>query len=100
MFRVLVVEDSAVVRELLTHILESDPALQVVGTANDGEEGVAAAQSQEPDVITMDINMPKLDGFEATHRIRTQWPVEQQPYIIAMTAYALMGDAERCLGWA
>jgi CheY-like chemotaxis protein len=45
----------------------------------------------------MDVQMPEMDGFEATQRIRTEWPVEQQPYIIAMTAYALTGDAERCL---
>lgn len=74
MFRVLVVEDSAVVRELLIHILESDPSLQVVGTANDGEEGIEAAKNQEPDVITMDVNMPRLDGFEATRMIMESVP--------------------------
>jgi two-component system chemotaxis response regulator CheB len=74
MFRVLVVEDSAVVRELLIHILESDPTLQVIGTANDGEEAVAAAIIRQPDVITMDVNMPKLDGFEATRQIMETAP--------------------------
>jgi two-component system chemotaxis response regulator CheB len=74
MFRVLVVEDSAVVRELLIHILESDPALQVVATAANGEEAVAAAMMQQPDVITMDIHMPKMDGFEATRQIMETVP--------------------------
>lgn len=74
MFRVLVVEDSAVIRELIVHILESDPALQVIGTANDGEEAIKAAQSEQPDVITMDINMPKIDGFEATRQIMETTP--------------------------
>lgn len=84
MFRVLVVEDSAVVRELIVHILESDPLLQVIGTANDGEEAVAAAQSQQPDIITMDINMPRLDGFEATRRIMESAP---KPIVIVTASW-------------
>jgi two-component system chemotaxis response regulator CheB len=74
MFKVLVVEDSAVMREFLTAILASDPALQVIGTANNGEEAIAAAKRLQPDVITMDINMPKLDGFEATRQIMETAP--------------------------
>ncbi len=84
MFRVLVVEDSAVIRELIVHILESDPLLQVIGTANNGEEAVAAAQNQQPDVITMDINMPKLDGFEATRRIMETAP---KPIVIVTASW-------------
>ncbi|MFH1569292.1 MAG: chemotaxis-specific protein-glutamate methyltransferase CheB [Gemmatimonadota bacterium] len=74
MIEVLVVEDSAVVREFLTHILDSDPGIHVVGTAQDGEEAVKAVAQTKPDVITMDINMPKLDGFEATRRIMETCP--------------------------
>jgi two-component system chemotaxis response regulator CheB len=72
--RVLVVEDSASKRELLVHILDSDPRLAVVGTARNGEEAIAAARELRPDVITMDVVMPKLDGLDATRRIMETCP--------------------------
>jgi two-component system chemotaxis response regulator CheB len=73
--RVLVVDDSRVVAELLTHVLSSDERIRVVGVAADGEAAVEAAQRLKPDVITMDIHMPRLDGFEATRRIMETCPV-------------------------
>lgn len=66
---VLVVEDSAVVREFLVHLLGSDPGIRVVGIARDGEEALVAVRRYRPDVITMDIHMPKMGGLEATRRI-------------------------------
>lgn len=74
MIRVLVVEDSPVVREFLTHLLGSDPEIDVIGTAVNGERAVETAQRLRPDVITMDIHMPEMDGFDATRRIMETAP--------------------------
>src|SRR3972149_10018220 len=74
MIKVLIVEDSKVVQEFLVHILTSDPAIQVVGVAENGEEALEAAKKKRPDVITMDIHMPKVDGFEATRAIMETVP--------------------------
>jgi two-component system, chemotaxis family, protein-glutamate methylesterase/glutaminase len=73
--KVLVVDDSWVIRELLTHLLGGDPEIQVIGTAGNGEEALAALAREKPDVITMDIHMPKLDGLETTRRIMQTQPV-------------------------
>jgi two-component system chemotaxis response regulator CheB len=72
---VLVVEDSPVVREFLSYILNSDPAIRVIGTAHNGTEALQLAEKLKPDVITMDIGMPGMDGYEATRRIMETHPV-------------------------
>ncbi len=72
--RVLIVDDSAFMRKVLETILTSDPQLQVVGHAKDGREAVALAESLKPDAITMDINMPHMDGLQATAQIMTTNP--------------------------
>ncbi len=72
--RVLIVEDSAFMRKVLHDIIVADPAMEVVGQGRDGREGVSLAQSLQPDVITMDVNMPHLDGLQATELIMTQNP--------------------------
>ena len=73
--KVLVVEDSAVQRAFLVHMLNSEPGFTVIGTARNGEEAIAFLNENDPDVITMDVNMPKLDGFETTRRIMETKPV-------------------------
>jgi two-component system chemotaxis response regulator CheB len=73
-FRVLVVDDSAFMCKVLESIFNADDQLQVIGRAKDGREAVSMAESLKPDVITMDINMPHMDGLQATAQIMTTNP--------------------------
>ena len=70
----LIVEDSAVVLEHLRRIISADPRLEVAGVATSGEEAVALVGRVLPDVISMDIHLPGIQGFEATRRIMAQRP--------------------------
>ncbi len=74
MIRVVVADDSDTVRALLVAILRSDPGITVVGEARTGAEAVELAVRLAPDVITMDIQMPQMDGFEATSEIMSRAP--------------------------
>jgi|SRR5579883_74428 two-component system chemotaxis response regulator CheB len=73
-FRVLVVDDSAFMRKVLESIFNADEMLQVIGHAKDGREALVLAESLKPDVITMDLNMPHMDGLQATAQIMTTNP--------------------------
>jgi len=72
--RVLVVDDSAFMCKVLQEIINSDPQLEVAALARDGRDAVSLAESLRPDVITMDINMPHVDGLQATELIMSQHP--------------------------
>ena len=74
MIRILIVDDSATIRTLLKAIFESDPEMLVVGMASNGVEAAAQTALLKPDVITMDILMPVMNGFEATRRIMAENP--------------------------
>ncbi|MEK6691438.1 MAG: chemotaxis-specific protein-glutamate methyltransferase CheB [Nitrospirota bacterium] len=74
MIEVLVVEDSPVVRKFLVHLLSSDPGIKVTGIATNGEEAIEAVKKKRFDIITMDISMPKMGGFEATRKIMETKP--------------------------
>ena len=73
--RVLVVDDSAFVRMAVTRMLRSEPDLEVVGTAVDGQDAVAKVAELKPDVVTLDVQMPRLGGLEALARIMEREPV-------------------------
>jgi two-component system chemotaxis response regulator CheB len=85
MIRVLVVDDSATARALLVEILRSDGGIQVVGEARDGVEAVELTGQLRPDLVTMDVRMPRLDGFAATKEIMIAAPT---PIIIVTTSFA------------
>jgi len=74
MIRVLVADDSATVREYLAYVLGDDPALEVVGTARDGQEAVEQVERLKPDIVVMDVHMPRMNGFEATRQIMERTP--------------------------
>ena len=81
---VLLAEDHVVVRESIRQSLERETSLRVIGEASDGEEAVQMARQLKPDVIIMDISMPKLNGIEATKRIKAFQP---SAVILILTAY-------------
>ena len=84
MIKVLVVEDSSVIKAFLVYFLDSDPEIEVIGTANTGIEAIEAVKREKPDIITMDINMPEMNGLEATRRIMESTPV---PIVIVTGSY-------------
>lgn len=93
MIRVVVAEDSRAAADLLVAILESDPAIRVVGRAHDGAQAVEMAERLRPDLVTMDLHMPVMDGFAATREIMVRSPVP----IIVVSAAAVPGDVEMSL---
>lgn len=92
---ILLAEDNVINQKVTTRILERLGYFPDV--VSNGREALAAVQSQKYDLILMDIQMPELDGEDATHRIREILPYGQQPWIVALTAHALPGDRERFL---
>lgn len=72
--KVLIVDDSGFFRRRIEEILRTDARIQVVGTASDGREAVDKARSLKPDVITMDVEMPQLNGIEAVRIIMREAP--------------------------
>jgi len=84
MIRILIVDDHAVVRQGLRFLLEQQPDINVVGECGDGTQAVALASSMLPDVILLDLLMPKMDGMTAVREIKRITPVTQ---IIILTSY-------------
>lgn len=82
--RVVVADDQSVVREGIVMLLGLLPGIEVVGSAKDGEEAVALVAEHAPDVVLMDLRMPRCDGVEATRRIRTEFPGTQ---VVVLTTF-------------
>lgn len=72
--RVLVVDDAANLRELLTLLLDTEDDFEVIGTASDGVQALAVAETLRPDIVLLDLAMPVMDGMQALPRIRTMLP--------------------------
>lgn len=93
MAKILIVEDVALNADLLIQLLEDDYELVVAG---DGEEGLAQAGSARPDLILMDMSLPKIDGYEVTRRIKAD-PALCGTVVVGLSAHAMHGDKQKAL---
>ncbi len=98
--RLILADDHAMVRKGMREFLEEDPGIRVVGEANDGEEAVALVAREHPDMVLLDIQMPRLNGLDAARRIRKESPqtrvlmltaYEDEPYILAALQLGVSG---------
>ncbi len=93
MLRVLIVDDSPTARELIQGILKSDPEIEVIGYATNGSEAIGLVDELRPDVVTMDIHMPILNGLDATRKIMSTCPTP----IVIVSATTLIHDVQWAL---
>jgi CheY-like chemotaxis protein len=93
--RILLAEDNDVNKKVMSRMLKK--LGYRADMASNGLEVLKALERQAYDLVLMDIQMPEMDGLEAASQIRKRWPAAEQPRIIALTAYAMEGDRERCL---
>ncbi len=83
--KVLIADDQEMVRAGFRMILQAEADMEVVGEASDGEEAVTAARRRRPDVVVMDIRMPRLDGVTATRRLLTE--LDSPPHVVIVTTF-------------
>ena len=93
--RILLAEDNVVNQKLAMRLLQQMGYR--ADLASNGKEALECVARQAYDVVLMDVQMPEMDGLEASRRITAQWPADRRPRIIAMTANAMQGDREACL---
>lgn len=86
--RVVVTDDQLLQREGIAMLLQSDPRVQVVGRGSNGEEAVELVEALSPDVLLIDIRMPKMDGIQAMREIKTRWPAVR---VVMLTSFAYDG---------
>ncbi len=91
MIRVLIIEDSVFMRTLVKDLLEQEPGLEVVGTASDGKQGLEKIIELEPDVITLDIEMPRMNGLELLQALKA---LERRPRVLMLSSLTLEGAQE------
>jgi signal transduction histidine kinase/DNA-binding response OmpR family regulator len=94
--RILYVEDN-LTNQKVGRLMLRTLGLTAVDTVGNGQEAVAAVAARPYDLVLMDVQMPVMDGLEATRRIRSELPADRQPCIVAMTASAMLSDREACL---
>src|SRR3954471_8192642 len=87
--RVLVIDDSALMRKMITQILQRDETLEVVGTAIDGTFGLKKIEELRPDVVTLDLEMPRMDGMETLRQIMRNHRLP----VVVVSAHTLEGAA-------
>jgi CheY-like chemotaxis protein len=93
--RILLAEDNVVNQKLALRLLQQMGYR--ADLASNGIEAVESVERQTYDVVLMDVQMPEMDGLEASRRITAKWPAGERPRIVAMTANAMQGDREQCL---
>ena len=93
--RILVAEDNVVNQKLALRILQQMGYR--ADLASNGIEAIESVERQTYDVVLMDVQMPEMDGFEASREINRRWPGRGRPRIVAMTANAMQGDRDQCL---
>ena len=82
--RVLVVDDEEIFRRAMTDVVAATDGFVVVGTAASGSDSVAAAEATKPDLVLMDVNLPGIDGIEATRRLRS---IDRRPIVLLLSTY-------------
>lgn len=82
--KIIVCDDQAIIRDGLAMLLNLEPDIEVVGVAQDGEEGVALTAQHQPDLVLMDLKMPGMNGIEATRQIRASFPTVK---VLVLTTY-------------
>jgi CheY-like chemotaxis protein len=93
--RILLAEDNVVNQKLAMRLLQQMGYR--ADLASNGIEAIECCERQAYDVVLMDVQMPEMDGLEASRRITAKWPPGKRPRIVAMTANAMQGDREECL---
>lgn len=93
MIKVLIVDDSLVVRKMMSHILESDSEIEIVGVAHDGLEAIEKIRQLKPDLVTMDVCMPVLDGIKAVEEIMSENPVP----ILIVTSSSFLSEGKHLI---